>query len=168
LSALCKAVAPQQVQVTYSAQDPAPFRVEWSGELGPVSFAGPSPDEAAERALQALRAHRFLPPAPPARICARPELRSPLARRASATAAGVAREPQVEGSASATDPSVPLAFTEAMRERIAQLVEARAAAREQNPEPRAPGADERTRSTTGGQDEERRSACKPALRLVRS
>jgi hypothetical protein len=56
LSALCKVVAPAQVQVTYCAADPLPFRVEWSADLGPISFAGPTPDEAAERALSALGA----------------------------------------------------------------------------------------------------------------
>ena len=61
LSALCKAVAPAQVQVTYSENHPLPFRVEWCGELGPISFAGSSPDEAAERALSALRGRLLLP-----------------------------------------------------------------------------------------------------------
>jgi hypothetical protein len=61
LSALCRAVAPAQVHVTYSSDSPLAFSVEWCGELGPVSFAGTSPDDAAERAMSALRGRMLLP-----------------------------------------------------------------------------------------------------------
>lgn len=60
LSALCKAVAPAQVQVSYCATNPLPFRVEWAADYTVVMFAGPTPDEAAERALSALRTRGLL------------------------------------------------------------------------------------------------------------
>jgi hypothetical protein len=63
LSALCKAVAPVQVQVSYCATNALPFRVEWNAEMTRISFAGATPDEAAERALAALR-RRALPAHP--------------------------------------------------------------------------------------------------------
>jgi hypothetical protein len=97
LSALCKAVSPAQVQVTYCAGDPLPFRVEWSADLGAITFAGPTPDAAAERALSALRSHA---PLPVSRV-----------------------RPEVARVEVATEPVAQPGWAEAMRERIRELDE---------------------------------------------
>jgi hypothetical protein len=116
LSALCKAVTPEQVQVTYSAHEPLPFRVEWNGEYGPVSFAGPSPDHAAERALSALRARRVLPYSGTGTA-------KPLARVSCTEPAEFSSRADPRASTAAADPSSLIAFAEAMDERIERMAE---------------------------------------------
>jgi len=109
LSALCKAVAPAQVQVTYSDAQPLPFRVEWCAELGPISFAGASPDEAAERALSALRGR----------------LHSPEFSGSSQAAKTLVRGGPAPSAATppVSEPLTQLGWVEAMRERIQNIEE---------------------------------------------
>jgi hypothetical protein len=116
LSALCKVVAPAQVQVTYSASHPLPFRVEWSSELGPISFAGSSPDEAAERALSSLRGRML------------PELGSFNARAEPPTSTSAAAKTLVRSSgpganAPVSEPLAQAGWVEAMNERIQAIEE---------------------------------------------
>jgi hypothetical protein len=115
LSALCKAVAPEQVHVAYSSSSPLPFRVEWCGEFGPVSFAGTTPDEAAERALHTLRARLILPAL---------EARQGMTLgTGSQEPASSSRPSASHGSAAATEPLTQVSWAEAMRERIQQIEE---------------------------------------------
>ncbi len=114
MSALCKAVAPAQVQVTYSAHPTLPFRVEWCGELGPVSFAGASPDEAAERALSAVRGRALLP-----------ELGPKTLGRGCPSATG----PALSLPAPVSEPLTQSGWVEAMRERIQAIEDGKPARR---------------------------------------
>jgi hypothetical protein len=126
LSALCKVVAPAQVQVTYSASNPLPFRVEWCSELGPISFAGSSPDEAAERALSSLRG-RMLPELgsfnaraeAPASFCSRVE--PPTST--STAAKMLVRSSGPGASAPVSEPLAQAGWVEAMNERIQAIEE---------------------------------------------
>jgi hypothetical protein len=112
LSALCKAVAPAQVQITYSESHPLPFRVEWCGELGPISFAGSSPDEAAERALSALRGRLLLPEF---------GAQSPSAKTLVRGSTGAAHTPTA--NAPVIEPLTQAGWVEAMHERIQAIEE---------------------------------------------
>jgi hypothetical protein len=112
LSALCKAVAPEQVHVVYCASDPLPFHVEWNSELGPIVFAGPTPDDAAERALNALHTRRL-----------------PIAPSSSLTAKPLVRFAPPPAAPSPTEPLAQTGWAEAMRERIQQIEERKPARR---------------------------------------
>ena len=113
LSALCRALAPEQVQLTYCANDALPFRVEWQCDLGAVSFAGVTPDDAAERALASLASGRGLASTS---ASARERRASPSAPPTPAL--GVP-------AASPTEPAIQLGWAEAMHERIQELEERR-------------------------------------------
>lgn len=114
LSALCKAVAPAQVHVTYSESHPLPFRIEWCGELGPVCFSGSTPDEAAERALSALRGRLLLPEfAAPASAVAKTLVKGSAGQSASTPST----------SAPVSEPQTPVGWVEAMHERIQAIEE---------------------------------------------
>ncbi|MFT3923172.1 MAG: hypothetical protein QM778_11625 [Myxococcales bacterium] len=120
MSALCKAVAPAQVQVTYSDNQPLPFRVDWSSELGPISFAGATPDDAAERALAALRS-RLLPPE-----FGNSSAAKTLVRGAPSTSAASMSTPSANAASASPPVSEPLtqvSWVEAMRERIQDIEE---------------------------------------------
>ena len=57
LSALCRALAPAQVRVSFTAQQALPFRVELPSKHGWLFFHGVTADAAAEAALREVRAH---------------------------------------------------------------------------------------------------------------
>jgi hypothetical protein len=56
LSALCRALAPAQVRVSYSAQRTLPFRIDLPASHGLLFFHGATADAAAEAALREVRA----------------------------------------------------------------------------------------------------------------
>lgn len=145
LSALCRALAPEQVQVTYCANDALPFRVEWEGDLGSVSFAGSTPDDAAERALAGLASGRVLPPS---------RLTGPSHTTSSATLPAAAC-PASEPEEFPTEPTAQVGWAEAMRERIQQI------------EDRSPVGTSPRGSATLARAPIRADARRPNLRLVR-
>lgn len=58
LSALCRALAPASVRVSFSAQHALPFRVELPSSHGLLFFHGATADAAAEAALREMRTQR--------------------------------------------------------------------------------------------------------------
>ncbi len=141
---MCRALAPEQVQITYCANDALPFRVEWQCDLGAVSVAGVTPDDAAERALASLASGRGL-----ASTIANTNERRASSSVPPAPALGVP-------DASPTEPAVQLGWAEAMRERIQELEERRP------PEARTP-----TRSLVAPAPARATGERRSMLRLVR-
>lgn len=58
LSALCRALAPAPVRVSFSAQHALPFRVELPSSHGLLFFHGATADAAAAAALEEVRTRR--------------------------------------------------------------------------------------------------------------